>query len=262
MQKPHFQSLLEAVAEDESLESCDRLARGKVKSEEVEAQLNGASARMQALRRMSEPLSADLRKQLGDILERPAEAAAVAPVAPIARRPRVKRSPYAAPLGIALALAAGVAMVAMPRLFRSETLPEFTLEAAARDGQVLGGPATATVGVVHAKKGSCLELTLRPKRRYQGALSAQLFLIPQSSGAPVVWSTMPYQSEAGTLRPDGPCTPLPAHVEAGEWRLVAAYGSRLPDEATLREILAHAPQSGPAHGNGWATVTQTLQISN
>ena len=93
-------------------------------------------------------------------------------------------------------------------------------------------------------------------------LFAQLFLIPQSGGAPVLWSTMPYQSEAGTLRPDGPCLPLPANAEAGDWRLVAVYGSRLPEAATLREILAHAPQSTPAHGNGWATITQTLQISN
>jgi len=260
MHKPHFQKLLEAVAEDEALESCDRLTRGEVKSEEVEAQLSGASERVQALRSMSEPLSAELRKRLGDILERPAETVPLSPPIPLRARPRLPR--YAVPLGASLALAAGIAMLVIPQQFRSESLPEFALETGVHDNQVLGTAATATAGVVHAKKDSCLELTLRPNTRYHGALSAQLFLIPPSGGTPLSWSSLPTQSAAGTLRSEGPCIRLPASVEPGEWQLVAAYGSQLPDANTLRDVLAHTPKDQPAHGKGWATRTQQLVISN
>ena len=91
MHKTQFPRLLEAIDEEEHLDACDKLARGEVKTEELDARLATASPRIKAIREMSEPFNADFHQRLGDILERPPAAKAPAvDVTPIALRSRRK----------------------------------------------------------------------------------------------------------------------------------------------------------------------------
>lgn len=268
MQNRRFQSLLRAVEEEELIERCDQRIRGEGRAEEHPAEPGegsaavGQSERARALWAMSEPLDASFREQLAAILERPAQPAQQRPAAQrVGAEPKRARGRWLQ-AGAGLALAAGLAALILPRLLlqrgTGEALPVLSLELAERDTALLAAPTPAGASGLRAHQGGCIELTLRPMRSYEGELETTAVLLSRSSPnqPPVVWPMAVRKTAAGTLRQDGPCVSLPSVATPGDWQLVIAYGSRLPQPSELVRQLSAPPDPSRT----WTTVQQPLQI--
>lgn len=268
MQNPRFPGLLRAVEEEELLERCDQRIRGEQRAEERPEELgerpaaDEQSERARALQAMSEPLDAAFREQMAALLERPAQPALQRPAAQRVGAEKKQARGRWIQAGAGLALAAGLGAIFLPRLLSqrgtSEALPVLALELAERDTALMAAPTPAGGGGLRAHQGGCIELTLRPMHSYEGELETAAVLLSRSSPSqpPVSWPLTIQKTAAGTLRQDGPCVQLPAAVTPGDWQLVIAYGSRLPQPSDLVRLLG-AP---PAPSRTWATVQQPLQI--
>lgn len=243
--------LLAAADQDEQLQLCDELTRGDKTAAEVDAALGKTSPRMERIRRMSEPLTAERKAQLVAQLQR------LAPAQPaITRKPSAQRLRVGA-YGAGLAMAASLAMyVAWPSA--GDRLPVLALEVVEHHSEVLAAPTPAGPAGLKVRPGSCLELRLRPERSYDARLQTAVWLVAQGpKRALVPWPVQLHQTEKGMLWLD-PCEPLPSAVGPGSWQIAVIYGSELPTAEAVKNALA-----APAAGTRSTTVPlarQPLQV--
>lgn len=257
-----LEELLTAAQEDEQLELCDELARGSKSAAEVDAALGLASPRIQRLRQMSEPLTANQKDQLTAMLLQPTPAqpaltavpGGVAAPKPSARRIRAL-SPYMGVLALAAAFAIYVVFTR-----DGGQLPQLALEAAEHNSAVLGAPTPASAAGSTVHPGSCLDLRLRPERSYSTTLQTAVWVVTEGAGAAqqlVPWPVQLHQTEKGILQTDA-CAPLPSAVAPGSWQLVVVYGRELPPAAEVQKALAEPAARGAA--TSWQMARQPLQV--
>lgn len=260
MQDRRLPRLLTAIQEEEALLGCDRRTRGEAGSEGAP---EGASERVAAMQRMSEPLDPAFRKQLTALLLRPeGEQGDVISLADRkARSTPTGRGRRSVQVAIGVALAAGVAAIALPRFLMNGQAPEYSLEVAERNSALLGAPSPAPEGAVRVHRGACIELTLRPISQHERTLNTSVLLVPKSGSAPLAWPITLRQTDGGLLRQEGPCATLPSAAGSGEWNIVVAYGQQLPSQEELMQSLA-AQSLARAGARAWAAVQKPLQITD
>lgn len=257
-----IEDLLVAVEEDEQLQLCDELARGDKTAAAVDAALGQASPRLQRVRQMSEPLTAEQKDRLVALLLQPAPAQptlAVVSGAAATPKPAARRTRTMGFFAAGLAIAASVAVyVSWPR--DKEQLPVLALEVAEHNSAVLGAPTPAEPAGVQVHPRSCLDLRLRPERSYSGELQTAVWFVADRADAaqkPVPWPVQLRRVETGLLQLDT-CAPLPSEVGPGSWQLAVFYGDKLPTAAEAGKVLA-TPAAGIAEAN-WHIARQPLQV--
>lgn len=267
MDKAKLKQMLIAANQDDQRELCDQLISGQKSELEVDAALADADPAIKALRRLSTPLSPAFKDRLVAQMLRvdagseavPATPPPAATIVPsnlarrdgIGRKPR-RVSPVVYGLG-GLAAAAGFLLLMLPK---SAELPQMSLELTEHSGKTLGPSAPAPLAARRVvSRGGCIEIGLRPTKRYDGTVSTRTILF-QNPDAPMSWPVKLQQSESGLMRHEGPCAQLPSQISGGTWRLAVAYGAKLPSDAELaRSVAATSPPQV-----GWAYVTTELQV--
>lgn len=257
-----LEALLTAAQEDEQLQLCDELARGDKTAAEVDAALGPANPRIQRLRQMSEPLTANQKERLTAMLlqSAPAQPAltavpgGVAAPKPSARRIRVL-SPYMGVLALAAAFAIYFAFTR-----DGGQLPQLALEATEHNSTVLGASTPASAAGIRVHPGSCLDLRLRPERSYRTTLQTAVWIAAEGPGIAqqlVPWPVQLHQTEKGVLQGES-CATLPSAVAPGSWQLVVVYGRELPSAAEIQKALAEP--AARAATTSWQMARQPLQV--
>jgi hypothetical protein len=267
MDKAKLKQMLIAANQDDQRELCDQLISGQKSELEVDAALADADPTIKELRRLSAPLSPAFKERLvAQLLQveaasqgvpaTPAPAATIVPIESarrdsVGRKPR-RVSPVVYGLG-GLAAAAGFLLLMLPR---SAELPQMSLELTEHSGKTLSPSVPAPPAARRVvSRGGCIEIGLRPAKRYDGAVKTRAILF-QRPDAPLTWPVELQQSESGLIRQEGPCAQLPSQVSGGTWQLAVAYGAKLPSDAELaRSVAATSPPQA-----GWAYVTTELQV--